>query len=96
MENDKPEGLVHQNALCMECQTGAMRLEYITYFTWLNQELITVPSFPAWVCDVCGKREYDPRAIKWLNMLLNPETGRHSSSRRRRPGSGIRPARSQL
>jgi YgiT-type zinc finger domain-containing protein len=72
--------------LCPECQAGVMRLQYLTYFTWLNDELITVPNFPAWVCDVCGKREYDDRAIVWLNTLLNPETGRRKLARRK-PGA---------
>jgi YgiT-type zinc finger domain-containing protein len=71
--------------LCNECQTGVLHLEYLTYFTWLNQELVTVPNFPAWVCDVCGRREYDARAVTWLNTLLNPEAGRRPSSRRK-PG----------
>ena len=75
--------------VCTECQAGVMRLRYITYFTWLNDELITVPNFPAWICDVCGRREYDGRAINWLNTLLNPEAGRRPPSRRR-PGI-IRP-----
>jgi YgiT-type zinc finger domain-containing protein len=77
---------------CPECRSGVMRLSYITYFTWLNQELVTVPNFPAWVCDMCGRRDYDSRAISWLNTLLNPMTGkrrsylRHSrSSRTDRP-----------
>jgi YgiT-type zinc finger domain-containing protein len=68
--------LVNYYVPCPECQTGAMRLQYLTYFTWLNEELVTVPNFPAWVCDLCGRREYDNRAVTWLNMLLNPETGR--------------------
>lgn len=70
--------------ICPECQTGILRLQYLTYFTWLNGELITVPNFPAWVCDVCGMREYDSRAVNWLNILLSPETGRRSQMRRRR------------
>jgi YgiT-type zinc finger domain-containing protein len=70
--NDVPEGI----APCSECQSGVLRLNYITYFTWLGGELVTVPNFPAWVCDVCGRREYDSRAIKWLNTLLNPDAGR--------------------
>lgn len=70
--------------VCPECQTGIMRLNYLTYFTWLNGELITVPNFPAWVCDVCGMREYDGRAVNYLNALLSPETGRKSQLRRRR------------
>ena len=69
--------------ICPECHTGVFRLEYLTYFTWLNDELITVPNFPSWVCDVCGKREYDLHAVNWLNMLLSPTTGRKPRIRRR-------------
>jgi YgiT-type zinc finger domain-containing protein len=60
---------------CSGCQAGQMHLQYITYFTWLADELITVPNFPAWICDVCGRREYDPRAINQLNLLLTPNAG---------------------
>jgi YgiT-type zinc finger domain-containing protein len=81
---------------CTECQAGVMRLDYITYFTWLGEELITVPNFPAWICDVCGRREYDEKAISWLTMLLNPNagkpTGRRKPSRRRLPHSPARPS----
>ena len=49
---------------------GMRRLQYLTYFTWFRDQLITVPNFPAWVCDICGRREYDLRAISWLNTLL--------------------------
>jgi YgiT-type zinc finger domain-containing protein len=78
-------------APCPECQTGVLHLRYLTYFTWLNNELITVPNFPAWVCDVCGRREYDPRAVKWLNTLLNPETGRSANRPRNFPQRTDRP-----
>jgi YgiT-type zinc finger domain-containing protein len=67
-----------------------MRINYITYFTWLNEELVTVPNFPAWVCDMCGRREFDSRAITWLNTLLNPGAGARKTGQRRRsrqPGS---------
>jgi YgiT-type zinc finger domain-containing protein len=68
---------------CSECLTGVMHLQHITYFTWLDDELVTVPNFPAWVCDVCGKREYDERAISWLATILNPETGKTPAPKRR-------------
>ncbi len=68
---------------CRRCSTGLMRLRYITHFSWLNEELITVPNFPAWVCDICGRRRFDPRAVAWLNMLLNPAGGREGGSRSR-------------
>ena len=77
------EMLPNQTFQCNECQAGVMRLTYITFFTWLDDELVTVPNFPAWICDVCGRREYDERAISWLSTLLNPDTGKSSSHRRR-------------
>jgi YgiT-type zinc finger domain-containing protein len=70
-------------SVCSECKAGVLRLEYLTCFTWLDEELITVPNFPAWVCDMCGRREYDPRAISWLSTLLNPSTGRRPQNRRK-------------
>ena len=78
--------------LCSDCQSGVMQLHYLTYFTWLNDELITVPNFPAWVCNVCGRRENDHRAVLWLNSLLSPETG-HRAPRpvRRTPSKDDRP-----
>ncbi|MBO9367866.1 MAG: YgiT-type zinc finger protein [Chloroflexi bacterium] len=68
---------------CPECQSGLMHLKSITYITWLGNELITVPDFPAWVCDVCGRREYDERAIAWLNLLLAPSMGKPLRTSRR-------------
>lgn len=68
---------------CPECLSGWMHLKHIPYFTWLNQELVIVPSFPAWVCDLCGRREYDPKAVTWLNALLSPEAKSRKIKRRR-------------
>jgi YgiT-type zinc finger domain-containing protein len=79
---------------CPECLAGVMHMEAVTYFTWLHKELVTVPNFPAWVCDMCGRREFDSRAITWLNTLLNPAAGRSPSRKsRREPGvpSGEQP-----
>jgi YgiT-type zinc finger domain-containing protein len=53
-----------------------MHKRFITYFTWLGEELITVPNFPAWVCDVCGNRIYDERSLALLAMILNPQAGK--------------------
>lgn len=72
MSDDKlPESIP-----CNECQAGVMNLRFITYFTWLGEELITVQNFPAWICDMCGRREYDEQAISWLTMLLDPNAGK--------------------
>jgi YgiT-type zinc finger domain-containing protein len=92
-EDKKPdEKQIERAESCPECHAGVLRLQYLTYFTWLNSELITVPNFPSWVCDVCGRREYDARAISWLNTLLSPNTGKQPVNRRRnRPTSVDRP-----
>jgi YgiT-type zinc finger domain-containing protein len=91
---NKPE----ETRQCTECQAGIMHLDHITYFTWLDEELVTVPNFPAWVCDVCGRREYDARAIAWLVAILNPETGKGTGKKHKlRPSQskrgGTRPVR---
>jgi len=61
---------------CNECPAGVMHLNSVTYFTWLGEELVTAPNFPAWICDMCGKREYDEHAVSVLAMILNPEAGK--------------------
>ena len=77
---------------CEECQAGVKHLHFITYFTWLGDELVMVPNFPAWICDVCGQREYDEKSVSWLTMLLNPDAGKPPRTRpalppRSRPGA---------
>jgi YgiT-type zinc finger domain-containing protein len=81
--NDLSSPNTPESLPCNECPAGIMHLRHITYFTWLGEELITVPHFPAWVCDICGKREFDGRAIAWLSMLLSPDAG--SPNRRLKP-----------
>ena len=81
---------------CSECHAGVMQPRRITYFTWLGRELISVPNFPAWLCVVCGRREYDERSIQWLNMILDPNAGKPTRSTRStpppsRPPAGIQP-----
>lgn len=81
---------------CNECQAGVMRLQFITYFTWLGDELVMVPGFPAWVCDVCGRRDYDERAVSWLSTLLSPNAGQPPQRRKPRrspPPSKREPSR---
>ncbi len=74
-----------QTIPCIECQAGQMHRQYVTYFTWLGEELITVPDFPAWVCDVCGRRNYDAYALNQLSLLLNPNAGKPTHRARKIP-----------
>jgi YgiT-type zinc finger domain-containing protein len=77
--------LPEESLPCTECQAGHMRVQRVTYFTWLADELITVPDFPARVCDVCGRCEYDQRSINQLNLLLTPNAGKPAPSIPHRP-----------
>jgi len=60
---------------CDECQVGKLSRTYVTYFTWIGDELITVPDFPAWICDMCGRCEYDLNAVSRMSLILNPVVG---------------------
>lgn len=60
---------------CMHCQAGHKRLRLVTFITWLGEEMITVPDFPAWVCDMCRHRNYDPHALAQLSLVLNLDAG---------------------
>ncbi len=60
---------------CLRCQGGIKKLGSATLMTWLGNDLITVPNFPAWICDLCGHRTFDSHALAQLSMLLNPEAG---------------------
>ena len=76
---------------CDECQAGVKLLHFITYFTWLGDELVMVPNFPAWICDVCGRRDYDEKSIAWLTMLLNPDAGKPPRAKPVAPRRGRTP-----
>jgi len=66
---------------CDECHAGNLQPRRLTYFTWIGNQLISVPHFPAWVCDVCGRREYDMKAVMWLEMILDPNAGKPTKKR---------------
>jgi YgiT-type zinc finger domain-containing protein len=71
---------------CPLCRIGTFRPKQVSYFNNRGGQLVSVPDFPAWVCDVCRHREYDPTALAELNFLLaRKET---PQQRRPRPASG--------
>ena len=67
---------------CDECQVGIPHIERATYYTWIEDELITVPDFPCWVCDVCGRREWDSQSLMNLNLILAPNAGKPQPRKR--------------
>jgi YgiT-type zinc finger domain-containing protein len=71
---------------CYKCQGGRKRFRTVTLMTWLGDDLVTVPDFPAWICDLCGHRTYDEHALAELSLLLNPDAGTPVHSGFPRPG----------
>jgi len=68
---------------CRECQIGTLRPRQVSYFIRQGRQLVSVPDFPAWVCDFCGNREYDTGALAELNAML--ENNRRTLRPPRRP-----------
>jgi hypothetical protein len=78
---------------CPECQVGMLRPATVPYYARLEGILVTVPSFPAWTCDVCRHCEYDEDALDDLRIILGPAAQIPSLPvlRRRMPAENLPP-----
>ncbi|MGI6250683.1 MAG: YgiT-type zinc finger protein [Anaerolineaceae bacterium] len=56
---------------CPRCYVGRIKQQPVTLTTIVSGELLSVPNFPAWVCDVCHAFMYDPKALADLNAFLS-------------------------
>ncbi len=59
---------------CPRCATGTQRLRRVALAQWFGGQFIVISNFPAWVCDVCGERDYDPAALDQVQLVLGPAT----------------------
>lgn len=57
---------------CPNCRIGYMRPRRITYAGYHGDLFIVIPNMPAYVCDVCGHRQYDEEALMRLTPLIGP------------------------
>jgi YgiT-type zinc finger domain-containing protein len=74
--------------ICPKCLTGTMQLRRVAFAHWYGGQFITIPSFPGWVCDVCGEREYDSVALDQVETVLGTELDlRREAGRRARRGT---------
>ena len=69
---------------CPECQVGELHPGAVPYYATLDGNLVTVPQFPAWICDVCRHCEYDENALEELRAILGPSAQLPTLSYRRR------------
>jgi YgiT-type zinc finger domain-containing protein len=70
-------------AACRECRSGHMQPTNVFLFTDRAGMPLCVPDFPAWVCDLCGLREYDHLALSELEVMLGSN---HPARREKRRG----------
>jgi YgiT-type zinc finger domain-containing protein len=84
-------------AACPHCQAGNLNLKRVVYARWYGAQFVTIPNFPAWVCDVCGSLEYDGAALEQVRLVLGREAGAGAEGSRRAsasPSPAPAPARS--
>jgi YgiT-type zinc finger domain-containing protein len=55
---------------CEECRIGRYRPITLSYLHALGQQMLIIPNAPAYVCDVCKSRHYDPFFLDTLDFLL--------------------------
>jgi hypothetical protein len=70
--------------VCPECQVGTLQSRTVPCYATLRGTVVTIPYFPAWVCDVCRYCEYDEAALEELRSILGPAAELPGSNARRR------------
>ena len=67
--------------ICPYCHTGRLERRAMIYVQWHGDQLLVVDRLPAVVCNVCGERVYDERAVEHLQRLLWSSVGGESVPR---------------
>lgn len=68
---------------CPECHSGRMQPTSAFLFVKRAGMPLCVPDFPAWVCDLCGLREYDHLALSELEVMLEANRPARRGKRQR-------------
>lgn len=90
--------LLNDHFVCPVCHMGHMDLRLTTYVRQYGGTLISVPNTPAWVCDVCHERQFDPESIQRVEALIGqagppPNRYRPNQSRKsNRRREAVKPA----
>lgn len=78
---------------CPRCQIGQLRATHLPYAAIENGKLVSVPSMPALVCDVCGHRIFEREPVKQLYVMLGAARHRRGSQQQAGQRGGARPDR---
>ena len=67
---------------CPRCFVGRIQNVKVVLSKVVNGQMLSVPDFPAWKCDVCHAFMYDPQALVELHQVLTDESNHHQPKRR--------------
>ena len=56
--------------ICPHCHTGKLELQKVVFVQQHGPGTIIVDHIPALICDACGDKSYDTRALETLQRLL--------------------------
>ncbi len=63
--------------ICPHCHTGKLELQNVVFVQQHGPGTTIVDRIPALVCDACGDKSYDTRALETLQRLLwSPATAK--------------------
>ena len=74
--------------VCPACHLGRMHHRMTVYSRQFGETIVSVPNTPAWECDVCHEREFDPIAVQRIELLVGqagPPPNRYKASDKSRP-----------
>jgi YgiT-type zinc finger domain-containing protein len=60
---------------CPRCFVGRIQSVKVVLSRVVNGQMLSVPDFPAWECDVCHAFMYDPKALVELHQVLTDQSG---------------------
>jgi YgiT-type zinc finger domain-containing protein len=68
---------------CPVCRLGRLESRSRVYLRRFGNTLVSVPNTPAWECDVCHYRQFDPTSIQRIEVLVGqagPPPNRYKST----------------
>jgi len=68
----EPESVLKEKSYCQQCGMGVLHVEIKTLFRIINNDVIFIPDFPLWKCDVCKWVEYDDESLEQLIRVVGP------------------------
>jgi YgiT-type zinc finger domain-containing protein len=63
-------GQFTERFVCPVCRLGHLDLRPAVYIRMYGETLIHVPNTPAWECDVCRQRQFDPASVQRIELLV--------------------------